>query len=153
MASSNPRTRKNPDSKIQFKSTVNNYIFYSEVTEIYFRVGADLNLSKGKYYIDWSITEVGHGTNNTSDTHYHQPAKTLVEVVAAVTGKYSFTVEGFTGGNTYKGTNSPDIAISTTNAPFSDVTVNLALLGGTNENVVFEPASLSFGSDNTTKYF
>lgn len=151
--SSNTRTRKNPDSKIQFKSSINNYIFYSEVNSITFRVGADLNLTKGLYYIDWAITETGHGTNNTSDTHYHHPAKTMVEVVAAVTGKYNFIVEGFSGGNTYKGTNSPDIAVYTTNAPFSDVTVNLALLGGTNENIVFEPASLSFGPDDTWKYF
>lgn len=72
-AASNPRSRKNPDSKIQFQSPIHNYIFFSEVNSIYFRVGADLNLSKGLYYIDWSITETGHGTNNTSDTHYHHP--------------------------------------------------------------------------------
>lgn len=77
----------------------------------------------------------------------------MVEVVAKVTNKYQFSVEGFTGSNTYKGTNSPDIAVSISNSPFSDVTVGLALLGGTNENVTFEPASLTFGPEDSTKYF
>jgi len=149
----NSRSRKNPESKIAFKSAIHNYIFYGEVNEIMFRVGADINLTKGLYYIDWSITEVGHGGNNVPSTHYHAPAKTMVEVVAAVTNKYSFSVEGFSGGNTYKGTNSPDIGVSVSNAPFTDVTVNLALLGGTNEHVSFEPSTLTFGPDDLIKYF
>jgi hypothetical protein len=149
---SNTRSRKNPDAKIAFQSPLNNFVFFSETNEIYFRVGADISLSKGLYYIDWAITEASHSTSNTPDSHYHHPAKTKVEVVAKTNGKYSLSVEAFDG-NAYKGTNSPDIAVSVSNAPFSDVTVSLSLVGGTNENIVFEPASLLFNADHTTKYF
>lgn len=151
---SNSRSREAPGAKLEFQSAFNNFAFFSEVNEINFRVGADLSLNKGLYYINWSITESGHDTNNTSASHYHAPAKTTVEVVAATNGKYDFVVEGFTGGNVYKGTTSPDIAVTVSNAPFSDVSVNLALLAtGGNENVVFSPASLLFNAGTTTNYF
>lgn len=77
----------------------------------------------------------------------------MVEVVAAVTDKWTFSVEGFSGGNVYIGTSSPDIGVSVSNSPFADVTVNLALDGGANDKVTFSPASLSFGSDDSVKYF
>lgn len=151
-ASNNTRVRKNPEANIAFQSLVHDFTFYSEVTQIHFRVGADINLSKGIYYINWQIEEEGHSANSTVK-QYHQPAKTQVEVVAKTTNKWAFTVEGFTGGNTYKGTYSPDIGISVSNSPFSDVTVGLSLLGGTNEHVVFEPQSLIFGPEDSVKYF
>lgn len=43
--------------------------------------------------------------------------------------------------------------VSVSHAPFSDVTVNLALSGGANENITFEPSTLTFGPDVTEKYF
>lgn len=148
-ASVNPRSRSNPEAKIQTRSELYNFVMFSEVNEIHFRVGADISLSKGIYYLDWTLTEEGF----TNDSHYHAPAKTMVEVVAKTVNKYSFSIEGFSGGATYKDSTSPAIGVMTTNAPFSDVTVNLALLGGTNENVVFEPSTLTFGPDETSKYF
>jgi len=151
-ASNNTRTRKNPENNIQFKSDVENFVFYSENTSIHFRVGADINLAKGIYYINWSISEEGHSANNDVQ-QYHQPMKTKVEVVAKKANKWSFQVEGFTGGNTYKGTSSPDIGVSVSNSPFSDVTVGLSLLGGENTEVTFEPSSLVFGPEDTVKYF
>jgi len=151
-ASNNSRVRKNPDANIAFQSPVQNFIFYSEVTKLQFRVGADLNLSKGIYYINWQISEESHSSGSTTRT-YHQPAKTKVEVVAKTANKWAFAVEGFTGGNTYKGTYSPDIGVSVSNSPFTGVTVELSLLGGANENITFEPASLSFGPEDHVKYF
>lgn len=140
--STNSRSRRNPDSNIAFQSLVENYVILSEVDEIHFRVGADINLGKGLYYIDWSITEesftfAGVETAN----HYHAPAKTMVEVVAKVTGKYTFSVQNLVG-NPVKGTTSPSIAVSVSNAPFTDVNVNLSLLGGDNVNLTFEPSVL-----------
>lgn len=125
----------------------------SEVDEIHFRVGANINLGKGLYYIDWSITEesftfAGVETAN----HYHAPAKTMVEVVAKVTGKYSFSVQNLVG-NPIKGTNSPSIGVSVSNAPFEGVNLNLALSGGDNANMTFEPSVLEFTKTDTVKYF
>lgn len=77
----------------------------------------------------------------------------MVEVVAAITDKYQFSLESFSGGNVYKGTSSPDIGVSISNSPFTDVTVNLALDGGTNDKVTFSPSSLAFGSEDSVKYF
>jgi len=90
--SNNTRARVNPDSNIAFQSMVESFVFFSEANMIHFRVGANIDLSKGIYFIDWSITETQHNTNNTGD-HYHAPAKTKVEVVAAVANKYTFAVE------------------------------------------------------------
>lgn len=87
--SNNTRVRKNPESNIAYQSSVHNFDFYSEVTAIYFRVGAEINLSKGIYYINWQIEEEGHSSNNNVK-QYHQPAKTKVEVVAKTTGKWTF---------------------------------------------------------------
>lgn len=152
-ASNNPRSRKNPDSKIAVRSSLHQFTFFNEINQIGIRVGADINLTKGLYYLDWDITEVGYGGQNVEDSHYHHPMKTKVEVVAKVTGKFQFKIENFAGGATYKGTNSPSIRVYVDNAPFSDVTVNLALLGGTNENITFEPSTLTFGPDVTEKFF
>lgn len=54
--SSNVRSLVNPDTKIAYTSA-EDFVFFSATNEINFRVGADINLSKGIYYIDWSITE------------------------------------------------------------------------------------------------
>lgn len=96
-ASSNPRSRKNPDSKIAVRSGLHQFVFYGEVNQIGIRVGADINLTKGLYYLDWDITEVGYGGQSVDDKHYHQPMKTKVEVVAAVTDKYQVMIENFAG--------------------------------------------------------
>lgn len=90
--SANKRSRNHKDNSIAFQSPEHNFVFFSEVNSINFRVGADISLSKGIYYIDWSITEVSHGTSNTADAKYHHPRKTKVEVIANTTGKYSFSV-------------------------------------------------------------
>lgn len=149
--SANTRSRRSPDAKLGFKSPIHNFIFFSETNEIHFRVGADISLEKGLYYIDWSITEEGHSTNS-SDKHYHEPAKTTVEVVGEKANHHDFTVDAPLSATVYKGTKSADIAVRVANAPFSDVTVSLAL-SVADENIVFNPASLLFNADNTERYF
>lgn len=149
--SNNPRARNNPGENIKFQSLVHDFLFISGYNAIHFRVGAALNLAKGIYYIDWSITEEEWDANQGKQ--YHQPKKTMVEVIAKTNNKYAITVEGFGNGNVYKGTTSPSIGLSITNSPFDDMTVALSLLGGTNENITFKPASLTFGSEDRTKYF
>lgn len=150
-ASSNNKTRVDPGNSLNYISPVHSFKFFSEVNSINFRVGADVGLKKGIYYIDWSKTETKH--SSSSADHYHAPAKTKVEVIAATANKWTFSVDGFTNQNTYIGHNSPDIALSVANAPFSDVTVTLSVAAGANENIVFEPATLLFNSENTTRYF
>jgi len=136
-ATASTRSRKNPDSKLAFQSLTHDFVIKSEVSSINFRVGADISLSKGIYYIEWSISETGHSSSNSDENHYHEPAKTKVEVISTSTSyTKNFVTEGF-GGQTFKGTTSPDIGISVSNSPFSDVTVTLSLVSGTNENITF----------------
>lgn len=150
--SNNTRVRKSPDSNIDFQSPVHDYTMYGGVTQIAFRVGAGISLAKGIYYINWAIEETSYSANSAT-IHYHQPAKTMVEVVAKTTNKFAFVVDSFTGGKVYVGTYSPDISVSISNSPFTDVSVKLALSGGADPNIVFEPASLSFGPLDHKKSF
>jgi len=148
----NPRSRTNPESKLAWQSKVYAYTFFQEYTEITFKVGADITLSKGLYYIDWAKEETGQTSTTNATTHYHHPARTLVEVVAKVSNKYAFTCETL-GSNAVKGTSTPDIGISTTNSPFSDVQIAFGLSAGENANITFDPASVTFGPNDLTKYF
>lgn len=116
----NPRSRTNPESKLAWQSNVYHYTLFQEVLQVTFRVGADITLSKGLYWIDWAKEETGQTSTTNATTHYHHPVRTLVEVVAAVANKYTFTCETL-GSAAVKGTTSPAVAISTTNSPFSDV--------------------------------
>merc|ERR1712038_1574669 len=56
---------------------------------------------------------------------------------------YAFTCETL-GSNAVKGTSTPDIGISTTNSPFSDVQIAFGLSAGENANITFDPASMTF---------
>lgn len=51
------------------------------------------------------------------------------------------------------GTTSVPIGIRVSNSPASDVTINLTLAGGSNENILINPITLTFLSDDTVKYF
>lgn len=150
---SNSRTRVNPDSKLGYQSLIATFQFFQEETSIAMRVGADVTLSKGLYYIDWTIEETSQSTTVANSAQYHQPVRTLVEVVAAVNNKWTFSVQGFANGTVNQGTKSPDIGVSVSNAPFADVAIALALSGGANENIIMHPASLTFGPTDTIKYF
>lgn len=77
----NPRSRVAPDSKLAFSSEIHAFTFYQEYTAVHFKVGADISLSRGLYYIDWAKEETGQASTNADTTHYHHPARTLVEVV------------------------------------------------------------------------
>lgn len=150
---SNARTRVNPDSKLGYQSLIATFQFFQEETNIAMRVGADVTLSKGLYYIDWSIEETSQSSTVANAAQYHQPVRTLVEVVAAVNNKWTFAVQGFANGTVNQGTKSPDIGVSVSNAPFADVAIALALSGGANENIIMHPSSLTFGPQDTMKYF
>lgn len=145
----NQRTRENPEGKMGFKSDTHDFVFFSETNEIHFRVGADVTLNKGCYYIDWTIAEVPWKSDQPK---YHAPARTMVEVVAAVTDKYSFAVTSFAGGIIYKGTSSPFLKVSVSNSPYSDVKV-VPAMATANDKVTFSPTELSFGPDDTEKFF
>jgi hypothetical protein len=151
-ATANSRSRTNPESKLAWTSEAFNYTFFQEYTVITFRVGADKTLSKGLYYINWTKTETGQASSTSPTTHYHHPVRTLVEVVAAVTNKWAFTCETL-GSSAIKGTSTPDIGLSTTNSPFSDVQITFALSAGTNSSITFDPTSLTFGPNDLKKYF
>jgi len=151
-ATANSRTRTNPDSKLSFLSNDYNFTFFQEYTQITFRVGAAFSLTKGLYYIDWTKDETTQDSTYAKTTHYHHPVKTLVEVVEAVTNKYAFVAQSL-GVNAIKGTETPAIAVSTTNSPFSDVSITFGLAAGANTNVTFDPTSLTFGPNDLAKYF
>jgi hypothetical protein len=148
----NPRSRVNPEAKIAWKSADFSYTFYQEYTQITFKVGADITLSKGLYWIDWAKEETGQTSTTNETTHYHHPVRTLVEVVAKVSNKYSFTCETL-GSNAIKGTSTPALAVSTTNSPFADVQISFGLSAGDNANISFTPASLTFGPNDLSKHF
>lgn len=148
----NPRSRTNPEAKLAWQSKDFSYTFFQEYTQITFKVGADITLSKGLYWIDWAKVETGQTSTTNATTHYHHPVRTLVEVVGKVANKYSFTTQSL-GSNVIKGTSSPALAISTTNSPFADVQISFGLSAGDNANITFEPASVTFGPNDLTKYY
>jgi len=79
-ATPNEKTRVAPGAMLATTSEENGFTFYSQLNQIYFRVGADVNLSKGIYYLDWSITETQYSSTNTESNKYHHPIRTKVEV-------------------------------------------------------------------------
>ena len=132
-ARANIRSRTNPVDQLNWTSAEYSFTFFQEYTQITFKVGADISLSKGLYYIDWSKIETGQTSENTSSVHYHHPVRTLVEVVGKVNNKYAFTCETLVA-DAIKGTSTPYIGISTTNSPFSDVSITFGLQGESDEN-------------------
>lgn len=144
-ATANTRTNPAPNGKIDFKSPIHNFEFKSDETQIHFRVGAAVDLSKGIYYLDWTITE------NTTTNYYNKAVKTKVEVIAKKENHYAFSVEAPTQAIT-KGYSSPAIRVSTTNAPFTAVSVGLKLANA-NTAITFTPTSLTFNSVTTEQYF
>ena len=151
-ASANVRSRTAPSTRIAFTSAEYAFTFFQEYTQINFKVGADINITKGLYYIDWSKVETGQVSSTNSSTHYHHPVRTLVEVVAKVDNKFAFTCETL-GTDAIKGTSTPNIGISTTNSPFSDVTILFGLQAGNNANITFSPNTVVFGPNDLTKYY
>jgi hypothetical protein len=85
----NTRTTVPPGDKLDFRSDVHKFKIYQGVDAIQYRVGADLTLEKGVYYIDWSLNEEEQSTSNATSKHYEDPEKTKVEVIT--TGTYDFT--------------------------------------------------------------
>lgn len=78
----------------------------------------------------------------------------MVEVVAKKNGKYQFATNAPAGLNVPKGTYSADVTVSVSNAPFADVTLDLALSTATADaNVVISPNQLVFEKDVTMKSF
>lgn len=152
---SNPRSDRSPDGKLGYSSPIHDFTLFSGVNEIHFRVGADITLAKGIYYINWSVEETRYDNSaDSSVATYHEPTKTMVEVVAKKNNKYQFTTNSPAGLNVPKGTYTTDITVSVSNAPYADVTLDLALSTATADaNVVISPNQLVFEKDVTEKSF
>jgi len=73
-------------------------------------------------------------------------------VTAKKASVYKFNVDSIDS-SLVVGTTSVPIGIRVSNAPASDVTINLTLAGGSNENILINPITLTFLSDDTVKYF
>lgn len=146
----NSRTRKNPDGKLAFTSD-QKFTLFQEVTEIHFKVGADINLAKGVYYIDWKINEDGQTSTGLTD-HYQRPVKTRVEVVEKTTDKYTFVADSFST-PAYVGTSTPSMSVHVSNAPYADVTVKLELKDKDQTDIKFTPDSLVFAPGVTELFY
>jgi hypothetical protein len=140
---------RTPDGgKLKYTSVADNWTLFQSYYSIQFRVCAAIDTTKGLYYIDWSNNETKQ--TGLNDVQYDIPASTLVEVVAKVSGKYTFAVS--TIPNVVTGFTSVPIKITISNSPCSDVTVNIAV-SGTPANISVTPTALTFNQDVTTRYF
>lgn len=137
--STNART---PDSgKLGFVSDFHDYRIFQEYQSMNFKVGAAIDTPQGLYYINWSIEE--ERNEGASKDTYSRPDRSLVEVTAKTAAVYDFHVDILTE-SLVVGTTSVPIGIAVTNSPASDVTINLSLAGGANENILINPITLTF---------
>lgn len=151
----NTNTSPDPTGNISYSSELHDWTLYQDDSEIWFKVGAAINTPKGIYYLNWKIEEVPNESSDaTADTtHYTAPPKTRVEVVEKGTNnEKKFNVVALAD-TLKKGTKSPYIKVSVSNAPFTDVTVKLSLASTDTTTVKFSPESLIFNSSDTEKYF
>ena len=146
--STNART---PDSgKLSFVSSFYEFQIFQEFLSINFKLGAAIDTPQGLYYINWSVEETrNEGAQNYT---YNRPDKTLIEVTGKKAAIYKFNVDTIDS-SLVVGTTSVPIGIRVSNSPASDVTINLTLAGGSNENILINPITLTFLSDDTVKYF
>ena len=85
----NPRT--SDADGLSYSSRLHSFNFMQADLEIWFRVGASIDMAKGLYYINWNMHE--QHQEGSKHYHYHPPVKTLVEVVAKTPGRHSISVE------------------------------------------------------------
>jgi hypothetical protein len=142
-----------PDSGAADKITLtpdDDWTLHENLHQISFRLSADIDMTKGLYYIDWEITEELH--DGVDKNVYQPPVKTLVEVVEKVEGKYEFEVGDIY--DQYIDFASIPIPISVSNSPDSDVTIQISVAESTQSaKVTVEPVSITFGPGNNEKYF
>ena len=140
---------RTPDGgKLKYTSNQDSWTLFQSFYSIQFRVCASIDTTKGLYYIDWSNNETKQ--TGLSDVQYDIPASTMVEVVGKTASKYTFGVSIIP--NVSTGFTSVPIKVSISNAPCSDVSVNIAV-SGTPANISVTPTALVFGPDVNTRYF
>ena len=130
-----------PDSgKLTYTSTSTNWKLSQGKWSIPFRIGAAIDMSKGLFYIDWTITETKEA--GRSENQYDPPVSTLVEVQAKTSAKFMFSVSSVPTLTT--GYSSVPIRLAVPNSPHSDVTVNVAVQGS--------PANITVGPSPSFKF-
>lgn len=134
--------------KLTFSSVDDGFTLVYEESEIEFRVGAAIDLAQGLYWIDWSLDETKSA--NGTDTQYDPPSKTLVEVTDG-SSKVSFTVPDVP--TIGVGNKTRHLCITTTNAPHTEVTIDLALANADVTGVKFSPNSLKFSPNVNERCF
>jgi len=140
---------RTPDGgKLKYTSASDSWTLFQSFYSIQFRVCAAIDTTKGLYYIDWSNNETKQ--TGLNDVQYDIPASTLVEVVGKTSGKYTFGVS--TIPNVSTGFTSVPIKVTISNAPCTDVTVNIAV-SGTPANISVTPTALTFSPDVNIRYF
>ena len=139
-----------PDgSALTFTSFRDNWVMLQDEWLINFRVSAAANALKGLYLVTWSITEGKQPT--VSSNWYSPPPQTLVEVPAFKANVYSFSVDDIPP--IPVGTTSLPVSVWVSNAPQSDVAVNIEVQAPYNETVSVSPSTLSFVPDLNSLYF
>ena len=142
----NPRT--SDADGLSYSSRLHSFNFMQADLEIWFRVGASIDMAKGLYYINWNMNE--QHQEGSKHYHYHPPVKTLVEVVAKTPGRHSISVEQDSNITFQVGYTSPPIRLSVANSPASDVTVNLT---SSTSGITVNPLSVVFTPDVNERYF
>jgi hypothetical protein len=140
---------RTPDGgKLKYTSVADGWTLFQSYYQSQFRVCAAIDTTKGLYYIDWSNNETKQ--TGLNDVQYDVPASTLVEVIGKTSGKYTFAISNIP--NVSTGFTSVPIKVSISNAPCSDVTVNIAV-SGTPANISVTPTALTFNQDINVRYF
>lgn len=139
------RTSPAPGALLGFQNNCS-WKFKNDESMIHFRVGADISLSKGIYYVDWAVAET------ETANYYAKTKRTKVEVIAQTANKWQFSVDDYSGKAIYKGHSSPSLKLSVTNAPFTKATVTLKLATA-DANITFSPTSLEFDANHTERFF
>jgi hypothetical protein len=101
---------------LEYRSKDHNFTLLEGQQSIGFRVAAAADISKGLYYIDWTIEE-------TTGQTYSRPVRTLVEVAAKTPHKYKFQVPALS--SVPRGSTSLLFSVTVSNAPANNVTITI----------------------------
>ena len=141
---------RTPDGGLlKYESYVHEFAMFLEQTSINFKITADLNITKGLYYIDWAVDEL---PQSGYTERYNPPPKTLVEIPALTEKKYHVSVAQLVYAVPHGETSVP-IIVSIPNAPASDIKVSLSVVQGDNVGILLTPSELEFGPGETEKSF
>jgi hypothetical protein len=141
-------SRTSDSGKLVYTSAMHSFTLWQDRFSCNFRVAAKIDLSKGLYYIDWSLEETRE--SSLGDDAYNRPVKTLVEVVGKTAQKFKFAVSAIPA--VAKGTLSAPLKISVANAPATKVNIAISVTG-TPVGVSVSPSSVTFSPDVNQAYF